>query len=147
MGRVVARVGLVALALSILVIPGSAAQTRCADEYVDSFDVIAKARHAAYSIGQTALIDVRVTDRLTGAPQRDADVGVMVEGKGNREVLGAARTGDNGWALVRLSLKPTRVKPGWAQAWVAAWENINTPVYCTGRYGTREYPRLFRITR
>ena len=145
MGRVVTRGVLVVLALLILA-PGSAANTACAGHYLDSFDVTAKARRARYSIGQTALIDVRVTDRVTGAPQAGADVGVMIDGKGDKHVLGAAQTGSDGKALVRVPLKPRYVEPGWARSYVAAWENVNTPVYGTGRYGTREYPRLFRVT-
>lgn len=129
-------------------VPASASDSACtADPFVDSFDVAAKARRDVYRIGETALIDVLVTDRFTGTPQEDVDVGVFVEGKGDRVVLDASKTDQNGHALLRLRLKRSHVEPGWAEAFAAAWDPINTPVYCTGRYGYREYPKLFRIRR
>ncbi len=117
------------------------------DQYVDSFDLVAKARRDVYRIGETALVDVYVTDSFTGEPQEDVDAGVFVEGKGDRAVLDVSKTDERGHVLLRLRLKRSHVEPGWARAWAAAWESINTPVYCTGRYGYREYPKLFRIRR
>lgn len=128
--------------------PVSAAGFTCTpNQSIDSFDVVAKARRDVYRIGETALVDVRVTDSLTGEPQEDVDAGVFVEGKGDRAVLDVSKTDDNGHVLLRLRLKRSHVEPGWARAWAAAWESINTPVYCTGRSGYREYPKLFRIRR
>lgn len=128
--------------------PASAAGVACTpNESVDSFDVVAKARHDVYRIGETALVDVRVTDSITGEPQEDVDAGVFVEGKGDRVILDVSKTNERGRVLLRLRLERSHVEPGWARAWAGAWESINTPVYCTGRYGYREYPKLFRIRR
>jgi len=126
--------------------PASPAHSSCtAYQSAETFDVEAKARRDVYKVGDTALVDVWVTDKLTGTPQNDVNAGVVVEGKRDRAIVDVAETDENGHALVRLRLKRSHVEPGWAKALAAAWDPINTPAYCTGRYGYREYPKLFFI--
>ncbi len=127
------------------VVPISAATACASDQSIDSFDVVAEARRDVYRIGETALVDVWVTDKVTGAPQQDVDAGVVVEGRGDRAVFDVSKTDEEGHALLRLRLKRSDVSPGWARSFAGAWDPINTPVYCTGRHGYREYPKLFRV--
>ena len=124
-----------------------AARTECSAEYVDSYDVRAKPRRNIYRMGQTALIDVIVEDSVTGTRVSDVDAGLVVLGRGKRSPYGLGTTDTEGRLTLRLPLRPSSIRPGWAHAFVAAYEYVNTPVYCTGRYGQREYKKLFRIRR
>ena len=139
-------VGMAALLWAIVLpIPRSAAGSCPTDQYVESFDVVARARRQVYRIGETALVQVRVTDSVTGQPQPGIDAAVFIEGRGNHAVGDAAETNERGRARLRLKLARRQTKAGDASALAAAWEPINTPVYCTGRYGYRHYPKLFLI--
>lgn len=132
--------------LSALVGGPVAARADCAGTgYAETFEVSAKPRRPVYRIGQTAVIDLAVTDSVTGLPVSDADAGLIIRGRGKKSPFAVGNTGDEGHVVLRLRLKRSDVKPGWAKTFAAAWESIDTPAYCTGRYGYREYPRLFRI--
>ncbi len=144
------RTGVAVLALVIvlggLVGEPLAARTDCGGVgYAETFEVSAQPRRPVYRIGQIAVIDLFVTDSVTGFPVSDADAGLMIRGRGKKWLFAVGKTGDEGHVVLRLRLKRSRVKSGWARTFVAAWESIDTPAYCTGRYGYREYPRLFRI--
>lgn len=129
----------------VLVEPVSA-RTACAGAaYAQTFDVTAAARRPVYRIGETAIVDLFVSDSVTGMPVSDADAGLLIRGRGKRSVFGFDKTDAEGHTVLRLSLRRSKARPGWARALAAAWESIDTPAYCTGRYGSREYPRLFRI--
>lgn len=124
----------------------AAARTYCGGtRYVETFDVTAEARQSVYRIGETAVVDLFVTDSVTGMRVSDADAGVMIRGRKDKWLFAVDKTGAEGHVVLRLHLKRSRVERGWARTMTTAWESINTPAYCTGRYGYREYPRLFRI--
>lgn len=146
MRRIVVVVLALVMTLGGLLWEPAAARTDCAGiGYVKSFDVTAAARRSVYRIGQTAVVDLFVTDSVTGMPVSDADSGVFMRGRGDKSLFAVDKTGTEGHVVLRLDLKRSHTEPGWARAMAVAWESINTPAYCTGRYGSREYPRLFRI--
>ena len=138
------------LGLLLALLPAHTAPARdasCADSYVPAFEITAEARRDTYRLGQTAVIDLRVTDRFTGRPQSNTWAGLMMDGRRDKILFGYDKTDDEGRAVVRIRLKRTALEPGWARAHAAAWEPVNSPAYCTGRYGERSYRRLFRIRR
>lgn len=125
---------------------GAAAPAHCAGVgYDETYEVTARARRDVYRIGQTAVVDLFVTDSITGMPASDVRAGLVIEGRDKSSPVDVGKTDDEGHAVLDLRLRRSYVKAGWARALAAAWKPIITPLYCTSRYGYREYPRLFRI--
>ena len=143
------RLGIAVVVLSLLLaLPGSAPAAPaddCSRPYAETFHITADARRKSYRIGQTALVDVRVTDKLTGQPEDGVNTGVFVQGRRDKVVFGVSKTDGDGSALLHLRLKRSATRPGWARGTAVASEAMDTPVYCTGRYGDRTYKRLFFI--
>lgn len=143
---------LVAAILSSVLVPGpasvSAAPADCS-EAIETFDVRAEARRPSYRIGETALVDVWVTDKVTGFPEANIMSGVILEPKHKKKVVyDVDYTSSEGHVLLRLELKDDgRVKPGKTKASAIAHERLDNPVYCGSRYGYSEYDNLFRIRR
>ena len=98
--------GLLAGAASVPAAAAAPTASTCARSVpLETFEVIAEARRDAYRIGQTALVDVWVTDRFTGLPQEDVDAGAFLEGRDDHAVVDASKTDEDGHALLRLRLR------------------------------------------
>lgn len=137
-----------ALAASAGSAPVAAAPVGCSTE-IETLNIDAQARRSSYRIGQTALVDVLVTDRLTGMPESDIHSGILLQPRHKKKVvMDIGRTDERGHVLLRLKLTDDgRVKPGKTEAGVGAWDPVRTPLYCGDRYGYRAYDNLFRIRR
>ena len=135
------------LALGLAPAAASSPTADCATPIpVETFDVRAEPRRDSYRIGETARVDIFVTDSLTGLPASDVHAGVIIDARKDHAVFDYGKTDERGHLALKLRLRAKAIDPGWAHTIAYAWDWINTPVYCDARWGDAVYPRFFRIT-
>ncbi|HVL64276.1 MAG TPA: hypothetical protein VM573_03795 [Actinomycetota bacterium] len=136
-----------ALVVPLVAVPVAAPADPACAQAEETMEVSARARRKVYSVGETAVIDVSVTDRLTGRAEEDVDAGAVIRGKKKTPLMAFGETDSDGTAVLRIPLKPDEVRPGWQRVQLSAWDSIRTPVLCTARSGGRIYEKLFRVAR
>ncbi len=127
----------------------AARTSACAEEEnlaFENYDVKVRAQARSYSLGDAAIMLVRVTRKNTGDPVRGADIGVGIHNKSDGWTFGNRKSDSGGRAIIRVPLRRNALRPGWAVADTYAWGRIlHTACATVTEYGYRQLRRAFRV--